>query len=201
MSRSFRRGAFTLIELLVVIAIIAILISLLVPAVQRVREASTRTQCGNNLKQMARGIHGYHDTYKYLPKGCSPDVDANGNVTNSWGSSWKVWVLPYIDQGNIYSKWVFTGSSGLKIFENPSAYPRVWAVHESVPVSSGKAASAIQPLFFPSGAGFTCQRFTSTTSRSRSAPGSSTASRPRSWPGCPSRRTAGTRRCRSSLVK
>src|SRR5437870_3144137 len=87
------RSAFTLIELLVVIAIIAILIALLVPAVQKVREAAARTQCSNNLKQIALGVHGFHDTYKRFPNAYSA---GGGEAT------WSLRVLPYIEQGAIY---------------------------------------------------------------------------------------------------
>jgi prepilin-type N-terminal cleavage/methylation domain-containing protein/prepilin-type processing-associated H-X9-DG protein len=94
-----RRG-FTLIELLVVIAIIAILIGLLVPAVQKVREAAARTQCENNLKQMALAMHMYQDTYHKLPAGWSTNVGAAPSPY--W--SWSTLILPYIEQGPLYNQ-------------------------------------------------------------------------------------------------
>src|SRR6185369_9539493 len=92
-AQSQTRSAFTLIELLVVIAIIAILIALLVPAVQKVRAAAARTQCANNIKQLALGIHAYHDAEKKLPPAQVAAVQL----------SWHVFILPYIEQSAMFN--------------------------------------------------------------------------------------------------
>src|SRR5262245_51361792 len=101
-----RRNGFTLIELLVVIAIIAILIALLVPAVQKVREASARTQCINNLKQLGIGFHSYHDTLKRIPYLRGP-----GQTVDDTGHTWAVLMLPFIDQVPLYQNWVATNGT------------------------------------------------------------------------------------------
>lgn len=100
-NRPKKRRGFTLIELLVVIAIIAILVSLLLPAVQQAREAARRTQCKNNLKQLGLALHNYHDVFNTMPPGYVFDDNYTEDRSAYWG--WSTFILPYIEQGTLYA--------------------------------------------------------------------------------------------------
>lgn len=89
------RRAFTLVELLVVIAIIGLILGMLMPAVQKAREAANRISCANNLKQINLAIHLYHDTFDQLPY---------SRLANQ-GATWAVLILPYLEQENLYRQW------------------------------------------------------------------------------------------------
>jgi prepilin-type N-terminal cleavage/methylation domain-containing protein/prepilin-type processing-associated H-X9-DG protein len=110
----WRRG-FTLIELLVVIAIIAILIALLVPAVQKVREAAARMQCQNNLKQMALGVHNYEGVHKIFP-GRYPISGGTWFLRDTWAYH----LLPYLEQNNVYE----LGKTSFAAYATPLALYR-----------------------------------------------------------------------------
>src|SRR5262245_11519468 len=105
------RPGFTLIELLVVIAIIAILIGLLLPAVQKVREAAARMSCQNNLHQVGLGLHNYQTANGYFPPGAlrSPNTGTVTPICTKFGvtrngvrHNWAIFILPYVEQDNLY---------------------------------------------------------------------------------------------------
>jgi len=109
MKKSFNRSAFTLIELLVVIAIIAVLIGLLVPAVQKVREAANRMQCSNNMKQIGLACSTFESTYGKLP-GPGQCDSTGGSTTTYQTHSFGTQILPYIEQEQVYKAFDFTTS-------------------------------------------------------------------------------------------
>jgi prepilin-type N-terminal cleavage/methylation domain-containing protein/prepilin-type processing-associated H-X9-DG protein len=124
--RRSARLAFTLIELLVVIAIIAILIGLLVPAVQKVREAAARIKCGNNLHQIGLALHSYHDTNGSFPPGyadgnTNPSSTPDNDVGPGWG--WSSFLLPQLEQDNVYRQINFSRTVGMGVNAQISQLP------------------------------------------------------------------------------
>jgi prepilin-type N-terminal cleavage/methylation domain-containing protein len=131
---SFRRRGFTLIELLVVIAIIAVLVAMLLPAVQQAREAARRSVCSNNLKQIGIALHNYHETNYVLPPGYI-DNDPLADTQNRNLLGWGTFLLPYVDQGALFDKisasgafdrsWPTVAAMTTASVANPVPYARV----------------------------------------------------------------------------
>jgi prepilin-type N-terminal cleavage/methylation domain-containing protein/prepilin-type processing-associated H-X9-DG protein len=102
---SASRHGFTLVELVVVLGIVGVLLALLVPAVQRVRDAAARTGCASNLKQLALAVHLYNDVYDHLPEGCaSPFTSDPNRAVYHLAVSWQTSILPYVEQDAVWLK-------------------------------------------------------------------------------------------------
>jgi prepilin-type N-terminal cleavage/methylation domain-containing protein/prepilin-type processing-associated H-X9-DG protein len=160
------RSAFTLIELLVVIAIIAILIGLLLPAVQKVRESASRMKCENNLKQLGLGCHNYHDVYHNFPYGKGKSYQGSPLVPGvpvypRWSEL--ALLLPYIEQGNLYNSIDFNyppetpGMGGvvnfMPAYQNP-ARQNATACRTAVSIFICPSDPAVQPADWPGQANY-----------------------------------------------
>ena len=129
-----RRTGFSLIELLVVIAIIAVLIGLLLPAVQKVREAAARMKCQNNLKQLGLAAHNYHDANQKFPVGVRMPYATAGNdpltggMGNPFGPNWAVFMLPHFEQDNVFKQANTNAYPGVTDPMNLAGYNTAWRV-------------------------------------------------------------------------
>ncbi len=129
-----RRTAFTLVELLVVIAIIAVLVGLLLPAVQKVREAAARAKCQNNLKQLGLAAQNYHDANQKFPVGVRMPYATAGNdpltgsMGNPFGPNWAVFMLPFFEQDNLFRQANTTAYPGTANVANLGGYNTAWRV-------------------------------------------------------------------------
>ena len=137
-----RRSGFTLVELLVVIAIIAMLVTLLLPAVQAAREAARRTQCVNNIRNLALGLHNYHSAKSVFP----PGFDSQTNRTEAWG--WSTYTLPFLEEGALHDT-LGVGEQRLADFfrENKPGSPKFVAA--VTPLELFRCTSDITPELLP----------------------------------------------------
>jgi prepilin-type N-terminal cleavage/methylation domain-containing protein/prepilin-type processing-associated H-X9-DG protein len=152
-----KRRGYTLMELLVVIAIIAVLIGLLLPAVQKVREAANRIQCANNLKQLGLALHSFHDTHHKFPPGTVQGPFPEAGVTQPVNHGWGPFLLPYIEQPALAGRYRWdrpqydpenqpVASVPLKVFQCPSAEPDRFMTHDKFSYGGKGACTDYAPF-------------------------------------------------------